>query len=85
MVNVGSKSEHKALVLHTDNGAALRLRMAGTHPFEIPEALKKFVGQRVSLEGQQTAGGQVIVGEAANITVLPTICRPPPRPRPPSP
>jgi hypothetical protein len=85
MVNVGSKSEHRALVLHTDSGAALRLRLAGTQPFEIPQELKKFVGQRVTLEGQRTASGQVIVSDAAGITVLPTICRPPPRRRPPSP
>jgi hypothetical protein len=45
----GSKSEHDAVYLETDQGNYV-LRQAGANPFADPK-LKKLVGKRISAEG----------------------------------
>jgi len=49
-LNVGSKSEHEALVLVDDVGALWKLRRLGGHPFN-DSALDGLEGRRVELNG----------------------------------
>ena len=79
-VNVGSKSEHDAVVLDTGAGPHLKLRVKGGNPFHDP-ALDAFVGLRVALEGVAGSGAPfVMVDSVADIQVL----GPPGRPRNPA-
>lgn len=56
---VGSKSEHEAVMLVTDEGE-FRLQRAGGNPFQDPE-LDRLVGKRVELEG--TVAGSAFIFE----------------------
>lgn len=56
-VGLGSKSEHKAVYLQTDEGD-YRLRRAGGNPFADPE-LKKWIGERVVATGM--VSGELLV------------------------
>jgi hypothetical protein len=53
-INVGSKSEHVAAVLVT-NDRELKLRLKGGHPFADPE-VHSLVGRRIRAEGFVSAG-----------------------------
>jgi hypothetical protein len=53
-VSAGSKSEHRAVVLQTDEGP-LKLRREGGNPFQ-DEILQKLVGKRITCEGQVHSG-----------------------------
>lgn len=80
IVNQGSKSEHNAIVLKTDQGDQLKLRVGGLNPFE-SRGLSHLVGSRVKTEGI-VANGALFVGKLEDIVVL----GPPGRPaRPPQP
>lgn len=69
-VNVGSKSEHEAVVLDTGAGPHLKLRLNRGNPFHDP-ALDAFVGMRVTLEGVAGSGLPfVMVDSVADIKVL---------------
>jgi hypothetical protein len=53
-IQVGSKSEHEALVLVDDDGSAWKLRRLGGHPFNDP-TLATLEGRRVELSGYADA------------------------------
>jgi len=80
-INVGSKSEHEAVVINVD-GVDMKLRINGGNPFHDP-ALDAFVGKRVKVEGVAGSGVPfIMVDSVADIVVL----GPPGRPsRPPAP
>jgi hypothetical protein len=59
IMNAGSKSEHKAVVLQTDSGD-YPLRQPGGNPFSDPE-LQKLVGKRLSLQGTLLSSGTIII------------------------
>ncbi len=82
LINIGSKSEHEAIMLDRGDGQPLELRVKGGNPFQDP-ALAPFVGQRVRVVGVTGSGvPQIFVDNAADITVL----GPPGKPmRPPKP
>jgi hypothetical protein len=52
-INVGSKSEHDAVVLVTSDGEH-KLRLQGGHPFRDPE-VDALVGKRIRGEGIMSA------------------------------
>ena len=69
-VNVGSKSEHDAVVLDTGAGPKMKLRVKGGNPFHDP-SLDAFVGMRVTLEGVAGSGLPfIMVDSVADIKVL---------------
>ena len=49
-VSIGSKSEHEAIVLVTDDGQEYKLRREGGNPFRDPE-LDVLEGKRIECEG----------------------------------
>lgn len=51
LLHAGTKSEHRGLVLVTDDGRRLRLRRRGGNPFQ-DEVLARLEGQAVTLTGQ---------------------------------
>jgi hypothetical protein len=53
-VNIGSKSEHTAMVLVTAEGE-FKLRRKGGHPFSDPD-VQRLAGQRLRAEGFMSAG-----------------------------
>jgi hypothetical protein len=53
-INVGSKSEHDATVLVTDEGE-FKLRRQGGHPFADPD-VQALAGKRIRAEGFMSAG-----------------------------
>ena len=53
-INIGSKSEHDATMLVSEEGA-FKLRRSGGHPFSDPE-VQALVGFRIRAEGFLTAG-----------------------------
>jgi len=53
-INIGSKSEHDAAVLITDEGE-FKLRLQGGHPFADP-SVQALVGKRIRGEGFVSAG-----------------------------
>jgi hypothetical protein len=69
-VNVGSKSEHDAVVLDTGTGPHLKLRLAGGNPFHDP-ALDAFVGKRILVEGIPGSGLPfIMIEKVSDIAVL---------------
>ena len=48
-INIGSKSEHEAVMLQTAN-SAVKLRRPGGNPFK-DDALVKYVGKKVTCKG----------------------------------
>lgn len=82
LVNKGSKSEHKAIVLELADGTDLRLRVLGDNPFQ-NDALKSYIGQRVQINGFTTpAQPLLLIDSVADITLLgpPGRTAKPPRP-----
>ena len=53
-INVGSKSEHDATVIATDEGE-FKLRRQGGHPFSDPE-VQALAGKRIRARGFLSAG-----------------------------
>ena len=53
-INIGSKSEHEAVVLVSQEGE-FKLRRQGGHPFTDPDVLV-LVGKRIRAEGFVSAG-----------------------------
>jgi hypothetical protein len=53
-INVGSKSEHDAVVLTAQTGE-FKLRVQGGHPFSDPE-VQALVGKRIRAKGFVSAG-----------------------------
>lgn len=57
-VNVGSKSEHDAVVLVTPEGA-FTMRLEGGRPFNDP-ALQELVGLTIRADGERVAGQFIV-------------------------
>jgi hypothetical protein len=56
MVNVGSKSEHTAVLLDADDGHSYELRMPSQNPFEISPHLTDLVGEHLTTSGVASNG-----------------------------
>jgi len=87
-INVGSKSEHEAIVLDLDTGLgpALKIQLKGDNPFQINPALEQLVGKRVSIQGVAGSGvPALLVEKLSDIKVadpnIRIICSYPKRPR----
>lgn len=52
LLNQGSKSEHEAVVLVTDQGAVLKLRRIGGNPFR-DAVLDGLVGRQIEVTGRR--------------------------------
>lgn len=57
----GSKSDHEAVMLTTDDGE-YRLRRQGGNPFVDPE-LDRLVGKRIEASGTVVEGGSLILDD----------------------
>ena len=84
-VNVGSKSEHEAIVIVLDDSQApyFEIRVKGQNPFQPAPGLEAFVGQRVQVEGTLGSGVLVLlVDKVSDIVLLgpPGRSAKPPRP-----
>jgi hypothetical protein len=62
----GSKSEHDAVMLVTDEGE-YRLRRKGGNPFHDP-ALEKFIGKRVEATGVIAGPSFIVDGEMSEVS-----------------
>lgn len=82
VINKGSKSEHESIVLKTDNGMTIALKMKGANPFEINGALKPLVGNRATITGD-LANSALYVADLSDVKIQPRrTCGTPPPPRP---
>ena len=59
-INVGSKSEHEAVVLVSPDGE-FKLRRQGGHPFDDPD-VHALVGTRIRAQGFVSAGQFIMEG-----------------------
>lgn len=78
LLNPGSRSEQASVVLHTNDGKDLSIRINGHNPFSDPE-LDNLVGQRVSIQGT-LYNNAVFAEKMEDISIEPYCKMPPPPP-----
>ena len=59
-INIGSKSEHEAVVLVSEDGE-FKLRRQGGHPFADPD-VQALIGSRIRAQGFVSAGQFIMEG-----------------------